>query len=150
MVWNLLNTVIASVALVIGLTAAYYGRKQVVLITQERSRRQREEQELAAWSNRADKAIAHLLSIIPRWLTGGPGVASRPLYPMIFPDKTLRRSIETYLVLNDMGRNMVQARTLTPELLRLPAVQETITRVEDRLATVRIESPELAGFALSP
>ena len=144
MVWNLVNTVIASAALAVGLAAAYFARRQVVLITQERLRRQQEDRELAAWSNRADQVIARLMTIIPLLLYGGDGLPSGPLYPMIITEPELRRSIETHLVFRDMGRNLVQARTLPPDLLRLPAVQVTITRVEASFASIRAENPSLA------
>ena len=147
MIWNLVNTVLASAALAVGLAAAYFARRQVVLITQERLRRQQEERELVAWSNRADEVIARLMTIIPRWLTGSDGVASGPLYPMIFTEPELRRSIETHLVVWDIGRNHLQARALPAELLRLPAVQQTITRVEERFAFIRVEAPALAQKA---
>lgn len=147
MIWNLSNTILGSVALLVAIVAAHYTRTQVILIRSERKRRELDAQELIEWSARANEVQQRLLPLMLRWNYGGDGTAAGPLYPMIINEPALRGLIEAHLVCFDIGRNRAEARTLTPELLRLPLVRNTIQRVEERFASARKESPTVAAKA---
>ncbi len=79
MVWNAINTVIAVLALAVGGVAAFYARKQVLLIRAERQRQNRQQQDNADWSARAYEVIRRLVVLVPRWSNGGDGVPNGPV-----------------------------------------------------------------------
>ena len=132
--WNLGNTVIASIA-------AFYAFWQVRLLREDKARLVQEEKEAAEWSARANEVVQRLMAFIPRQTPNGP------LYRRVIEENDLVGLLQTYLVSYDIGRNYVEARTLTPELLRLPIVRQTIKRLEEKFDTLRRESPDVARLA---
>lgn len=139
-IWNVINTIIAT-------GAAYYAYTQVRLIRQQQANSERQRKEDVSWSNRATDVQQQLLGFKLKQTNGLNGMPYGPLYPTVIPDGDLRGMIESFLVRLDMGRNHVEARTLTREQLRLPAVQVTVKGVELRIAALRKEAPDLARFA---
>jgi hypothetical protein len=139
-VWNIINTVIAT-------GAAYYAFTQVRLIRAQQKKAELQEKEDIAWSIRAADVQQQLLGFMLKHTNGLNGAPSGPLYPAVIPDGDLRGMIESYLVRLDLGRNHVEARTLNPVQLRLPAIQATIKGVELRIAVLRRDAPQIARLA---
>jgi hypothetical protein len=139
--WNAVNTVLASVAILIAVIAAWYTRAQVVLIRQERAKLDVEESELICWSDRANIVVQKLKVPMPRQLIE----SGSSLYNTIIPDPELRGLVESHLVHYQAGSVRVEARTISTDQLRLPAVRRTIEQVEKRFAAVKAESPEIAA-----
>jgi hypothetical protein len=146
-IWNLFNSIIALVALIVAVFASWYTRKQVVLINEERARRDSERTEVFKWSARATDVQQYLMKFILKIGNGFNGSSSGPIYPHVINDGSLRALIETHLVMVDIGHNLLAAHQLTPEVLSLPVVRDTIKRVEKRFAEVRRDSPQLARSA---
>jgi hypothetical protein len=139
-VWNVINTIIAS-------GAAYYAFTQVRLIRQQQAKTERQRLEDISWSNRATDVQQQLIGFMLKQSNGLNGAPSGPLYPTVIPDGDMRGFIESFLVRLDWGKNHVEARSLTPEQLRLAAVQVTIKGVELRIADLRKQAPDLARLA---
>lgn len=138
----LVSTAISVIALIGTLIGVWYTRKQVVFIRSEKETRERDEKETAEWSARATGVVLKLLALMPR------STANGPIYRRIVEDGELSALIETYLVHWDIGRNKVEARTLGPDMLRMPVVRNTIERVEKQFDRVKEENPDLAAKAL--
>lgn len=100
------------------------------------------------WAEMHALAIRHLGNVVPRFYMGRPGPpgigrAQGYGYGIVFPDLELRQNIETYLI--DRKGERMQARPVTPELLRLQVVRDTIQRVLDAVEEIKRTDPEVAG-----
>jgi hypothetical protein len=145
--WNVVNSVIALVALLVAIFASWYTRKQVVLIKEERTKRDGERQEMIEWSIRATGVQQHLMKFILKFSNGLNGASMGPLYPTIINDESLRGLVEAHLVTVDLGRNRLEAHQLNSDILSMPVVRETIQKVEQRFEEVRRDAPQLARQA---
>jgi hypothetical protein len=126
-----------------GIAGAFYTYTQVKLIREDRARRERAELELTGWSARAQDAAQKLAVLFPR-ISKDSG---RPLYHVVIPDAALRGQVENYLIHLIDGRAKAEARMLTPDMLKLPVVQNAIKRVEDCFDVVRKGNPAIATLA---
>jgi hypothetical protein len=100
------------------------------------------------WAEMYALAIRHLNNIVPRFYTGRPGPpgigrAGGNGYGIVFPDPDLRQNIDTFLI--DRKGERMQARSLTPELLRLQVVRNTIQKVLDAIEAINRDDPEVAS-----
>lgn len=141
-IWNVISSLLG----VAGIIGAFYAYAQVRLIREERARRETEERELADWSVRAQDVVQKLIALAPRWWQGGEGFSQCPLYPMIVPPE-LRGLVEIYLIHLNPSTSRAEARTLTPDMLRLTVVRDTIKRVEDCFESIRKKSSLIAKQA---
>ena len=145
MTWNVVNTALALLALILATFSVFYAWKQVDLIRSEQRARQQAERENNEWADRADHLKRLLVPLVPRWSNGNNGLPNGPLYPMVFVEPDLRNSIETYLINRNQDR--AQPRHLTPDLLARPVVREVIERVEREIENVRRNNAVLARLA---
>lgn len=137
-IWNILNPAISIVALAIATFAALYTRQQVLFLREEKRLREQLYAEDVEWSSRANAVVQKLIGLMPLQSERGP------VYPKVIDESNLRGLIESHLVSFDLGRNRVEARTLTPELLRRPLLRDTIQQLEERFSVIRKESPDIA------
>lgn len=140
--WNVISLLIG----VAGIIGAFYAYTQVRLIRQEQARRETAERELAEWSVRAQDVIQKLIALVPRWWPGGEGYSQTPLYPMIV-SPGLRSLVEIHLIHLNQSTNRAEARTITPDMLRLHVVRDTIKQVEDCFESCRKKSMSIATYA---
>ena len=145
MTWNLVNTILAVLALAVGGAAAYYAYNQVALIRAEQQRQQKRERENIEWATRANQAIRKLISLVPLWSNGSDGVPNGPLYTRVLPDPNLRLAVETYLIVRHGER--ADPRALTSDMLQNALVREAIQSVEEQFALTCREAPALARKA---
>ena len=133
-----ISLVISILAIVISLGAFYYTKRQVEILEDQESRRQREEESLKAWAQKFDEAVRAALKI-------GPPIIQRAdtqikAYGVVCPHHELRSRIETYLVNHDRGDNF-SARQTSSDLLRMPIVQRTITELLECVERFKAEDP---------
>lgn len=142
-VWNIVSSVVG----LAGIIGAFYTYAQVKLIREERTRRESAERELEVWSARAEVVTHKLVALYPRWWPGGEGFSQCPLYPLVLSQPELRAKVESYLihVLPSAGR--AEARMLTPDMLRLQVVRDTIRLVEECFDSIRKKSSQIAAQA---
>ena len=142
MLWNLINTFLALVALGIAIWGATANVRQyrVAKRQDEDARRQKKEDE--EWSLKWSQAAKSLVNIGRRYTTGGKTYGQGFVFDLVFPDPPLRNRIEALLI--ERGPNGdISMRSLANEQLRLPHVRKTITDVLDEVEKVRRGSPEL-------
>ena len=137
-VWNIVNPALSILAIAISTFAALYTRQQVLFLREEKRLREQLYAQDVEWSARANAVVQKLIHLRPLQSERGP------VYPKVIDESGLRGLIESHLVSFDIGRNRVEARTLTPELLRRPLLRDTIQQLEERFSVIRKESPDIA------
>ena len=100
------------------------------------------------WAQKYALAIRHLSNVVPRFYNGRPGPpgigrAGGWGYGMVFPNPQLRQDIETFLI--DRVGNGIKPKPITPELLRLQVVRDTIQKVLDGVEELKRSDSEVAG-----
>jgi hypothetical protein len=142
-VWNIVNSILG----LVGSVGAFYAYTQVKLIREERARREKVERELAEWSARAEVVTQKLVALYPRWWPGREGFSQCPPYPMILSQPELRGVVEGYLIRPLPSAGRAEARMLTPDMLRLQVVRETIKRVAECFDSILKKSSLIAAQA---
>jgi|tagenome__1003787_1003787.scaffolds.fasta_scaffold18985899_1 hypothetical protein len=123
------------VAIAISLGAAYYSWKQARIAQQNRNDQQLGQREYAEWFARASNAVAAISKFYDR---SSPRFHGRRTFLVVFQDdQSLCRRIETYLIRVSPQMQLLEARTLTPELLGQQEVRQTITDVEKRFDEIK-------------
>ncbi len=108
--WNLVNTIIAVIALV----GVYYAARKYVLAREERKETSRHEDEDNEWANKFTRAIQHLSNIVPRFFTG---VQGRPPPRRLSGQAGWRRELDQTGQRNcQTGRDAIRGRLCRSEL----------------------------------
>jgi hypothetical protein len=136
MLWNLINTILALVAIYIGL----YSKKQFDLSKRQDDDAKALAKDDAVWAAKFSDAAKVLVTTSRKTI-------SVPQYGLafhqLFPKHELRVRIEAMLINLNQSDMMVQIRPLTADQLRSQEVRKTITDVLDAVENARRDSPQL-------
>ena len=136
--------VLSAVAILISIVTAIYTKNQLGIAAQERNDRQKAEHEYADWAFRASGVVDAINRFYPR---GSVRLNGSRLYLAIFQNRYLTQRIEKYLIRVSPDQRWLEARTLTPELLKLDEVRQTIIEIEQRFEEVKRTDKLLAQEA---
>lgn len=138
--WNLANTVIGLIAVVIALVALRLTFRQDRLLKIERQEHAQRVTEDNEWAHKFTEAIRSLSIIIPRHVPG-----PREAYDVVFTDIELRQRIEAHLINLERGFTgmTMQTRTLDVSQTRLQVVRKTIQDVLDVVEKLKVDDPAL-------
>ncbi len=131
-----------------------YARQQTNLMEDDLREKRREETEDSQWAERHERLINQILQINPQLKIQPPGVPLTYLYTSIFPDATLRKALETYVVQLDSSQTRFLRMNPRPDELRRTNLRETVRKAEECLAEFQKHNPKIdlkyyMGFQLS-
>lgn len=140
MIWNLINTFIALLALGIAIWGVGYGRKQFRL-----SQRQDED---AKKQTKVDEEWSQKFSLVARVLTS---TSSKMIavpqqgyaYYLLFPNIELRQRIEALLINLNQTNMAIHVRSLTFDQLRHQDIRRTIADVLSAVEKARQDNPKM-------
>jgi hypothetical protein len=137
----IVSLLLSIIAVGISLTALRHSRRQTQIMEAQEVRRQEDGKNVEEWSRKFDAVVRLLLAIEPKSFNDSRG----RVFVYIFPEGDLRTRIETYLIEADLGRNHFKARSVSPEVLLMPIVQQTIQQVLDGVEEFRQKDPVSAA-----
>ena len=121
LLWNIINTLLALVALGFGVWGVTANVKQYRLSKRQDEDAKKQAKEDEEWAAKFGLAARSLTAIgnkvisVPQY-----GVA----YQIVFPDAGLQHRIEAHLINQDFSNMAIQVRSLSPEQLRLADVRK--------------------------
>jgi hypothetical protein len=144
MLWNLINTALALVALGIAIWGVTANVRQYHLAKRQDEDAKKQKMEDEEWSQRFGRVAKNLTNIGRRYTQGGKTYGQGFGFDLVFTDVELRQRIEALLIERNSNRD-IKARSLPNEQLRLSHVRQTIADALDAIEKVKKETPELAG-----
>jgi hypothetical protein len=142
MLWNIINTILASIGIGLAIWGITYGRRQFELSKRQDDDAKKQSKEDEEWAAKFGRAATSLISI-------GNKTISLPTYNgmgyhIVFPDVELRHRIEAHLINQDFSNMAIQVRSLTSDQLRPLDVRKTIADVLDAVEKLKRENPKAA------
>jgi hypothetical protein len=141
MLWNLINTVIASIGIGLAIWGITYRRRQFELLKQQDANTKKQATEDEEWAAKFGLAAKNLIKMSRNYVN--IGASQGFAYHFFFPDPEFRNRIESFLIQREQTMD-IQIRTLSPDQLRLPHVRSAITDVLRAVEKMKRDSPFLA------
>jgi hypothetical protein len=143
--------------LIIAVIALAYARRQTNIAEQATAlakklaaKQDEQEKEINAWLLKHEDVAVQLSRIYPHSQVVYPDNTTRIIYTDLFPDATLRKAIQNYIVLLDHTMTVFTPRKPTELELRSPALRETVTKVADILDALRRDNPQVVSHFAKP
>ena len=122
------------------IVAMYFG----FIGTRASNRQERQDLDDYEWQLKHEAVALQLSRINPHLQVQYPDNSVRIIYTDLFPDPMFRRAIEHYIVEADRSYTTFKPRKPTPNELRSPALQDTVTKTAAVLDALRGDNPKVA------